>query len=197
MIEAALLHELERVDHQYVFTHVDAFRAGNASVHIEVEHRAARIFRNELLFRVGQVRDPVPKCRVLQFAMAVGVADRAVKRVDREMFFHCFLSSLEEILPFCSDDHTGRRFGGAGADGRLLAFLHNQTHAAGAEGIEGIVVAHGRDDLARARNHVVERDPTLCRHGFPIDRQFNRDCFHVRIRCWLQSHIASMLNGEL
>ena len=52
--------------------------------------------------------------------------------------------------PLGFDDHAGRRFGGAGTDGRFLAFLHDQTHAAGAEGIEGVVVAHGWDNLARA-----------------------------------------------
>ena len=82
--------------------------------------------------------------------MAVGVADRAVEWMDREMFFHCFLPGLEEIVPLGSDDHAGRRFSGAGTDRRFLAFLHDQTHAAGAEGIEGVVVAHGWDNLARA-----------------------------------------------
>ena len=39
LIEAALFHELQGIDHQHVFADVDAFGAGDAAVHVEVEHQ--------------------------------------------------------------------------------------------------------------------------------------------------------------
>ena len=102
LIEAALFHELERVDHQHVLADVDAFRARDAAVHIEVQHQAAGIFRNEFLFGIGQIGDAVPECHVLQFAMAVGIAHRAIQRMDGQMFFDGLLPCLEEVIAFRS-----------------------------------------------------------------------------------------------
>ena len=53
LVESTLLHELQGIDHQHILANIDAFRTGNAAIHVEVEHGAARIFRTEFLFGIG------------------------------------------------------------------------------------------------------------------------------------------------
>ena len=57
-------------------------RAGDAAVHVEVEHEAPRVFRNELLLGIGEVGDAMLKGHVLKLAMPVGIADGTVQRMD-------------------------------------------------------------------------------------------------------------------
>ncbi len=188
LVESALLHELQRVDHQHVFADVDAFRASDAAIHVEVEDETPRVFRNELLLRIGEIGHTMLEGHVLELAMPVCVADRAVQRVNREMFFDGFLSCREEVVAVSADHHTGCRLGSAGTDRGLLAFLHDQAHTAGSEGIKGIVITHGRNNLARAGNDIVQRDAIFGRYRPSVDRQFDRGRFDVWIGCWFQTH---------
>ena len=188
LVEAALFHELQGVDHQDVFADVDAFGAGDAAIHVEVEHQAARVFGDELLFSIGEVRHAMLKGHVLQLAMSVGVADGTVQRMDGEVLFHGFFPSRKQIVAFGADNHAGCGLGGARPDRCLFSFLHDQAHAAGSKRIERIVVTHGRNDLAGAGNHIVERDAVLGRNRSSIDGQFNRGGFDVWIGRWFQTH---------
>ena len=189
--EPALLDKLQGVDHQHVFAHVDALTAGDAAVHVEIQDRAAGVLRDQLLLGVGQIRDLVLERHVLQFTMPVRVADRAIQRMDGQMFLHRFFSGLKEVIAIGPDHHAGRGFRGAGADGRLLAFHRDQAHAAGPERIEGVVVAHRGDDLPRVGDHVVERHPVLGGHGPPVNGQLDGRRLDVRSRDWLQCHACS------
>ena len=111
--------------------------------------------------------------------MAVGIADRAVERVDREVLLHRLLPGLEQIVPLGPHLQARLGLGGAGAHRRLLALHHHQAHPAGTEGIEGIVVAHGRDDLAGLGDHVVERHARLGLHRLAVDGQLDAGRFDV------------------
>ena len=92
---ALFLEELQGVHHLHVLADVDAFPAQNAAVHVEVEHEAAPVLGQALGLGVHEVRDPVLEGHVLQFAVAIGIADRAVQGVDREVLLHRLLAGLE------------------------------------------------------------------------------------------------------
>ncbi len=112
LVEPALLHELQGVDHQHILADIDAFGARNAAVHVEVEHRTTRIFRDKFLLGIGQIRHPMLKGHILKLAMAVRIAYRAVQRMHGQMFLNRFLPSEKEVLSFRSNHHTCRRLGG-------------------------------------------------------------------------------------
>ena len=75
-----------------------------------------------------------------------------VQRMNGQMLLDRFLAGQEEIVSLRSDDHAGGGLCSAGTDRGFFPFLHDQAHAARPEGIEGVVVAHGWDNLARAGN---------------------------------------------
>ena len=106
---AFLLEELQGINHLYVLADVDALAAQDAAVHVEVQDEAAPILGQTLGPGVHQARDPMLERHVLQLAVAVGVADRTVKRMDREMLFDGLFPGREEIIPIGTHDHP--RFG--------------------------------------------------------------------------------------
>ena len=176
---AFLLEELQGIHHLHVLADVDALAAENAAVHVEVEDETAPILRQALGLGVDEVRDAVLEGHILQLAVAVGVADRAVQRMDREVLLHRLLPSQKEILSLAPHHHARFGLGSAGAHRRLLALHHHQAHAAGAEGVEGVVVAHGRDDLAGLGDDVVERHARPGLHRLAVDGQLNAGGFDV------------------
>ena len=186
--EAVLLHELKGINHQHVFAYVDALATGDAAVHVEIQDEASGVLRNQLLLGVGQGGHLVLEGHVLQLAMAVCIADRTIQRVDGQMFLDRLFSGLKQVVPLGAHHHAGRGFRGAGANRRLFPLYHDQTDSAGAEGVKRIVVTHGRHDVARAGNHIVERDPVFSRHGPAVKGQLDRRRFDVRVRRWFQSH---------
>ncbi len=88
----AFLHELKSINSLYVLTNIDAFATGNAAVHVEIQHQASRIFGNIFLLGIGKIRDPMLERRILQFAVAVCIANGAIQGMDGKVFFDGFLS---------------------------------------------------------------------------------------------------------
>ncbi len=177
---ALFFEELQRVHHLHVLADVDALAAQDAAVHVEIEDEAAAVLRQALGPGIDEIRHPVLEGRVLQFAMAVGVADRAVERMDREVLFHRLLPGLEQIVPLGPHLQARLGLGGAGAHRRLLALHHHQAHPAGAEGIEGIVVAHGWNDLAGLGDDIVERHARPGLHRLAVNGQLDAGRFDIR-----------------
>src|SRR5215831_8797527 len=128
--------------------------------------------------------------------MAVRIAHRAVERMHRQVFLDGFLPSEKEILSFCPNHHSRRRLGSTRPNRSLLPLLHDEAHATRAERVECVVIAHGRDDLARHCDDVVQGHPVPCRDGFPVDAQFDRCRFNVWISSWLQTHSSSPWKGK-
>src|SRR5581483_6827602 len=69
----------EGVDHLDLFADVDALAAEDAALHVEIENEAPGVFGDLLPDPLLDVIDPEIVGHVLQFAFAVGVADRAVE----------------------------------------------------------------------------------------------------------------------
>ena len=138
--------------------HVHAFAANAHAAVAEDAARAIEVDDRRPLLLFAMVLDvdelrfggAVLEGHVLQFALAAGVADRAIQRMIAEQQFQHRLARLPDFVGLGGDDHAlGDRRGARGLQLRHLLDFH-QAHAAGALQGQTGVVAERRHLDARA-----------------------------------------------
>ena len=131
--------------------HPNAAIAENAARTIEVDHRRPLLLV-AMVLHVHELRFgcAILEGHVLQFALATGVADRAIERMIGQQHLDHRLASLLDLVALGSGHHAlSDRSGACGLQlGHLLDF--DQAHAAGALQRQARVVAERRHLDARA-----------------------------------------------
>ncbi len=161
MIElgAAVLNA-QRPDIHAFAANADAAVAQNAARAVEVHHRRPLLLV-AMVLHVHELRfgGAVLEGHVLQFALAAGIAHRAVERMVGEQQLEHRLARLLDLVALGGDHHAlGDRRGARGLQlGHLLDF--HQAHAAGALQREAGVIAERRHLDARALAGLNEQRP--------------------------------------
>ena len=167
--DAAVLHAQRPHVHAFA-AHAHAAVAEDAARTVIVDGRGPLLLFAMLLgFGVEALARAVLEGHVLQFALAAGIADRAVKRVVAEQQLNGGLARLGNFSRL-GDEDLALGYGG-GAGGLQLAhfFLAHHAHAAGGLEAEAGVVTESRNLDARLAAGVNQQRPRGSRQLLSID----------------------------
>jgi hypothetical protein len=135
--DAAVLHA-ERPDIHAFAAHADAAVAEDAAGAVEVDGRRPLLLFAVLLgFDVEAFAGAVLEGHVLQFALAAGIADRAVEGMIAEQQFDGGLAGLGDLGRLGDEDLALGDGGGAGGLQLGHFFLAHDAHAAGVNACRG------------------------------------------------------------
>ena len=169
--DAAVLHA-QRPHVHALAAHANAAVTENAARAV-VEDGRGPLLLLAVLFGLGveALARAVLEGHVLQFALAAGVADRAVERVVAQQQFNRRLARLRNLRRLGDEDLALGDGGGAGGLQLGNFFLAHHAHAAGGLQAEAGVITEGRNLDARLAASVDQQRPRGSRQLLSIDNE--------------------------
>ena len=162
----------------YFIAGAHAARAGDAQRRVEIEVRVAAIAGRVLMVGAIEAIGAAGHTQIggdaLQLAMRIGRAAFAIERMVGHIQFNHALAQLLQLVALGTHFHARSHQRGAGSRIAALALNFDQTHAAGAEGLERVGGAQLGDGTTGSGCGTHDR--RACRHGdlSAVDGQCDR-----------------------